>query len=135
LQLPFRGKIKQWEDGKFDTVPMGSGEIASLMGQSELYGKAMTRTVNNLVEKLYLTRLKGIKEAAGKLAMDSNQLKGVKKLVDSPDLPKEENTQLQKNKAPASAVFPPAPPDRPLTTTQLLNPTPTNVARRVLSPP
>jgi hypothetical protein len=39
----------------------------------------------------------GIKEAGRKLSMDNKQLEGIKKLVDSLNLPSEEKAQLQKN--------------------------------------
>jgi hypothetical protein len=57
LQLPFRGKIHEWGEGKFDTVPQNSEELARLMMENPKYLTAVEDTVNGLILKLYVTHI------------------------------------------------------------------------------
>jgi DNA helicase HerA-like ATPase len=58
LQLPFRGKIEEWEEGKCDQAnPMNNAEIASLLMENPKYQVAAGATVNGLIIKLYITHI------------------------------------------------------------------------------
>jgi hypothetical protein len=64
LQLPFRGKIEEWEKGKFEkSKPLDNAELARLTMESPKYRAAMENTVNGLILKLYITHITKIDDS------------------------------------------------------------------------
>jgi hypothetical protein len=82
LQLPFRGKMAQWGDGKLDTVPQESSALTLLMFENDEYRHAMQRTVNGLVLKLYVTTLESIDESLDTLSRKAENLDGALKEIE-----------------------------------------------------
>jgi hypothetical protein len=78
LQLPFRGKIKQWGkkytgELEFSTLPKSDKELAGLMIENEFYRSAMEAIVDALVIKLQKTLIAKIGDffdEAGKFQID-----------------------------------------------------------------
>jgi chromosome segregation ATPase len=64
LQLPFRGKIEEWEEGRYEEAkPLDNAELARLMMENSKYRAAMEDTVNGLILKLYITHAAKIDDA------------------------------------------------------------------------
>jgi hypothetical protein len=89
LQLPFRGKIEEWEEGKYeDAKPMDNSELARLMTENPKYQAAMEDTVNGLIHKLYLSHIAKIDDS---LLHVSNEKRVLNECLDKIDADDQDN--------------------------------------------